>query len=274
MTAADRARALQTLLEKLRARHKPEPKPDDDDAPGARDQLRSQGPDGSTSVRCVCHGDRLLRLFLHSFLAWETTLAKADSALARIEASVVDLNELRVCMPSEIAEIVGHNLPRGEERAARLRTALNDVFKREHRLRLDHLGTKSKREARQYLDSLSGVPFYVSSRVALLGLDIHAVPIDTRSVGALAQSGVVDAKSAPEEIGAALERAVRAGEAREAHRVLQAWCDEGSSVVIRGLKGAPVGAPVGARVSRSARAASKTPARSPRAKPTTGRAAK
>ena len=34
-----------------------------------------------------------------SFLMWESTTSKAQSAFERVLDSVVDFNELRVCMP-------------------------------------------------------------------------------------------------------------------------------------------------------------------------------
>jgi hypothetical protein len=178
-----------------------------------------------TGTRCIFHGDGVLKEFVRSFLSWESTLDRAENALRRIEQSVVDLNELRVCLPREIAEIIGHNYPRADERAARLRSALTDLFKREQRLWLSQITRLSKRDSRAYLDALTGTPPYVSARVALLANGCHAFPLDERTLGTLKRTKTVDPSLSLEDATALIERTLRAGDALEAHRLVQAWVD-------------------------------------------------
>jgi hypothetical protein len=190
-----------------------------------QDQLPGLHSEADQTSRCIFHGDGVLKEFVRSFLAWESTLDRAENAIRRIEQSVVDLNELRVCLPREIAEIIGHNYPRADERAVRLRSALTDLFKREQRLWLSHITRMSKRESRAYLDSLAGTPPYVSARVALLVNGCHAFPLDERTLATLKRAGVIDQSLALQDANALIERSLRAGDALEAHRLIQAWVD-------------------------------------------------
>lgn len=171
----------------------------------------------------------VLDQFVRSFMVWESTAAKAALAMKRIEQAVVDFNELRVCMPGELVRIIGERYPRAEERARRMRAALATVYSREHRVGLERLSELSKREAKDYLESLDGTPRFVAARVALLALGGHAAPVDGRILRRLQERGVVDADATPETAAIALERKIRAGEMMEFYSMLQAWSDDAAS---------------------------------------------
>lgn len=166
-----------------------------------------------------------LEQFIFSFLLWETTTSKATLARKRLAAAFVDCNDLRVAMPSEVVEALGPRYPRAEERALRLRAALNDLFRREDRVSLAHLLDAPKRDARQYLDSLDGAPQYVAARVALIGLGAHALPLDERLHALLERESAFEESLSLEDAAASLERRIRAADSLEAHLLLQAWSD-------------------------------------------------
>jgi len=169
--------------------------------------------------------DPLVHLFVESFLLWEATTPLAREALSRLCATVVDYNELRVCFTDELVAALGGKYPRGDERCARLRCALNDLFRREHAVTLAPLLAPSVKDARGYLGSLDGTPAYVAARVALLGLGQHAVPVDSRLVTLLSGSGCCEPTDPCEPVAAWLEKQFKPGEAPEAHALLQAWSD-------------------------------------------------
>ncbi|MBX3403359.1 MAG: hypothetical protein KF699_08115 [Phycisphaeraceae bacterium] len=183
---------------------------------------------------CIDSAEPVVDQFVRSFLLWESTSAKAAAAMKRVEQAVVDFNELRVCMPGELIRIIGERYPRVEERARRLRSALHAVYARQHRVGLEHLNEMSKREARDYLESLDGTPRFVAARVALVCLGGHAAPIDGRILRRLADRGATEANATPETASAMLERKVRAGEMLEAYALLQAWSDDPSGDVADG----------------------------------------
>ena len=167
--------------------------------------------------------------FVWSYLVWEAGERRAAAMVSKVCEHVVDFNELRVCLTDELSSCFGANYPRSVERAERLRASLNDIFRREHDVVLDSLALMTKREAKAYLESLEGVPRYVSSRTLLVGLGGHAVPLDDRLHKLLASHGAVPGGLSLLEAGGWLERQIRSAESRDAFRLLEGWaCQEPS----------------------------------------------
>lgn len=170
--------------------------------------------------------ETLVAELIASFLAWEAGPARAEGAMRRLLGSVVDTNELRVCLPDELASFIGARYPRAQERMARLKSALNDLYRREHAVTLAPLLSMPKRDARAYLESLEGAPGFVAARVTLLGLEGHAFPVDERLAAALREEQAAPPDVAPDAVASWLERQVHSGEAREAYLVVEAWWRE------------------------------------------------
>lgn len=164
--------------------------------------------------------------FVYSSLLWDSTHAKAYTALKRIKAATVDYNDFRVGSYEEIIDILGERYPRVSHRAERLRASLNDIYGREHAVSLDSLGQMGKREARAFLDSLVGAIPFVTARVMLVSFDAHAIPLDERTHGLLVTEGVLEeGVDIPKAIGI-LERAVKAADGLAVHDKLQAWSEK------------------------------------------------
>ncbi|MFI4862412.1 MAG: hypothetical protein ACIAXF_17235 [Phycisphaerales bacterium JB063] len=159
------------------------------------------------------------------FLTWNATTKQAEGAFDKIMSQVVDLNELRVSLNFEIVEMIGVRYPQAEERAIRMRESMNEVFEREHDWRLHSAKTKGKREQREYLDTLPGIPPYVAAQVALLCFGAHAMPVDDKLAALLIDQGVADEGMTPAEIESWLLRQIKAGDALDAHLALQHWAD-------------------------------------------------
>ncbi len=215
MTNPDAAKKFATLLKKLRG-VTPLPEPIPDAAPPWLDPTVEE--------------------LIFSMLVWEARTGQAREAMSRIRGSVVDYNELRVCFPEEICLMLGERYPRASERAARIRAALNDIYKREHKVTLQAVLTAGKREARQYLETLDGVPSFAASRVFLSCCGGHAFPVDERIRDLLAEEGVVAAGDEPDAVSSWLERQVKAGEAAAAYGALQAAADEAGKKSTRAAK--------------------------------------
>ncbi|MEL6330621.1 MAG: hypothetical protein AAFR38_13270 [Planctomycetota bacterium] len=169
------------------------------------------------------HGDPLVDELVRAMLQWEAQHAQARNAYDRILGTFVDYNELRAALGEQIVEALGPRYPRAQERAERLRLALTAIFEREDALSLAHLRDSPKREARAYVESLEALPPFAAARVVLLGLGGHAFPLDGRLVGALVKAGLIDKDDEPDAVSGRIERAVRAGEAREAYELLELW---------------------------------------------------
>ncbi len=167
--------------------------------------------------------DPLIYQLVYSLLLWEASHELAARCMEAIRTEVVDFNELRVCSVEEVGAMLPRGCPERTERADRMLTALNAVFLREHGLTLTHLAGMSKREARQYLDALPGLPQFVAARMVLVTLGGHAFPVDSRIGRVLAAAGLITAADAAgTELGSRMERAVRAADAPRVYALLEA----------------------------------------------------
>lgn len=163
--------------------------------------------------------------FVWSFLLWEASLADAERGMKKVQASFIDLNELRVSLVEEIVAVIGPRYPRAEERARRMKSALHSLFLREHAIGFDKLKDMNKRAARQYVEALDSIPHFVSARMALLGLGGHATPLDERMLERLIDEGVFEEGTTLDAATAALERHVKATDAVETHLLLLSLCE-------------------------------------------------
>lgn len=169
-------------------------------------------------------GEAVLGALVRALLEWNTAKGAGAGAYAQVCACFVDLNELRVCTHDDLVAALRDH-PAASERAARVRACLADVYRREHAMSLAALREAPKREARQYLESLDGVPRAVAARVGLEMLEIHAVPIDDRLRDMLEAEGVIERGTTAEQAAAEVERAIAASDVREAVVLLRAWAE-------------------------------------------------
>lgn len=205
MSAGDAGKKLDGLLKRLRARH----------------------PDAQVPIAPQWDGmDAGVRELVFSVLLWENGSEAALRAFDRLRQAFVDGNDLRVALPEEVAEALGEECPPALERAQRLHCAMMEIYRREHRLRLDQLREVGKREARAYLESVDGLPEFVRARLALLHLGGHAIPVDARLLERLGDERVVSEKGGAEAAAGWMERHVHQGEALGVHALFQAWCEE------------------------------------------------
>lgn len=160
-----------------------------------------------------------------SYLVWNATTKQADTAYGKIMAQVVDLNELRVSHASEVIDLIGVRYPDAQQRVIRLLETMMEVYEREYDYKMTSIASSSKREQREYLDTLPAIPPFVAARVALLAYGAHAMPVDDRMLTLLVKAGVLEPETTPAEAEAWLMRQVKAGEAQEAYLALQAWAD-------------------------------------------------
>lgn len=256
MSTSDRSREIAALVRKLRSEFgdRAAAAGGPADAAGAAGLAPEPVNSGTASPASgVLEPDQpILNEFVRSMLIWEAGCSKAAAALKRIDAACVDLNEFRVCLPTEMVKIIGERYPRVEERCLRLRAALNQLFIREHSLTLQHLAAHGKREAREYLEALDGVPRFVSARVCLLCLGGHCAPVDGRILKRLHEAGVADADATPETAAGLIERSIKAGELLDVYRLLQYAADHAQTIAGESTAGKP---------SRSAKAAAKPASR-------------
>jgi hypothetical protein len=156
---------------------------------------------------------------------WDASTEKALTAYGRLFESIIDFNELRVCMPHETAGYLGTRYPLATERSERLRAILRNIFLREHEVTLDPLHSATKREVKRYLESLEGMVPYIAGRVMLLCFEVHTIPVDELLRQQLIAASAVDETATVGEISSWLGRQIKARDGRQRHYDLQAWVD-------------------------------------------------
>ena len=170
------------------------------------------------------NGDAITVL-VRSFLMWDATTTKAQTAYKRLMDHVVDFNDLRVTMAHEMVDCIGPRYPMAMERCQRLRAVLRHTYKREHTVSFERLDGMGRREIKRYLRSLDGIAPYVADRVTLMCYDAHCIPVDSRLKRALIKEGVGDESTEIADLGSWLARQVKASDATLTHQVLQTWVD-------------------------------------------------
>ena len=198
--AAQCAKKLTTLLKKL-----PEGEP----------------PELSNEI-----GDDPVGQLVFSFLLIDSTTEKAAAAYRKLLDQVVDYNDLRVSMPHETAGYLGSRYPRATERCEQLRTALRNVYLREHDVTLERLKGLGKREVKKYIESLEGVCPYTASRLMLVSFDVHAIPVDEQLREQLVAAGAADEEATSAEVSAWLTRQIKAADGLTSHYAFQRWVEE------------------------------------------------
>lgn len=165
----------------------------------------------------------LVHELIFSMFLWESTLENAQKVMAKIHEQFVDYNELRVCFPHEIEVLLGSRYQRAEDRSTRLIESLRAIFVLHQKLTLEPLREMGKRDARELLSSIESLPRFVVSRVMLLGLEAHALPLDAKIARALHKADLIGNAKDPDNIASTLERSIRANQTLETYTRLERW---------------------------------------------------
>lgn len=175
-------------------------------------------------------GDPIGQLILGIFTR-DNPESKAREALDALRGIVVDYNELRVIPPIEIAETVGEYSDI-KNKAEDLARALNKIFLIEHTVSLDRLVEMNAKDVRAYLDRIDGLEPYTHARIRLLGLGMHAIPLDEAMWAFARRAELVDPKCTLAQAQDFLERQIEADEALEFFALLRkhAWSETGTAV--------------------------------------------
>lgn len=149
-----------------------------------------------------------------SVLSEDTTLTNARRAWDDLRSAVVDLNEVRVSSPREVAEVISPYTPHAQACAMRLCSLLNAVFNRQCEVSLDSLRSLGKREAKRWLEGLDGIQPYNVASVLLWSLGGHAIPVNGPLLATLRREKLVNPDAAVGEVQSFLERHIPPSEAK------------------------------------------------------------
>ena len=166
-----------------------------------------------------------ISVLIHSWLLWEASTEHASVAMGKLMEARVDVNEIRVSLPHELAPAIGKRYPRLEERLGGLKRSLHAIYMRRHEISLDYVREKGKRDAKAEIESLDGMNAFVSGRLLRLSFDVHAMPADEQLSLLLHELGVIDEVVDHETLATWLASAIKADDGPSAIDAIQAAVD-------------------------------------------------
>jgi endonuclease III len=140
-----------------------------------------------------------MQQFLRGILSTYASETRADTALAKLRAAMVDLNELRVTPVADIVQIIGTDFPSCRPAAEELSRGLNAVFNKAHRVDLDFLKTMTHKAAETFVESLDGVGAHAKAMVMLRCLGTPVVPVDNFMLAYLHREGCIPETATAED---------------------------------------------------------------------------
>ena len=158
--------------------------------------------------------DDPLKQLIYAILSEDNSPTRAKTAMTRLLANTIDYNDLRVSTPTELASIIESDILNAVERTAVLIEVLGSIYSRENSVALNKSQTRNRRDARAYLEGLSGMTPYVLSGTMLWAFDEHAIPLDEQMLAVLKKEGLVDPDATMAEAQGFLRRHITAGDAK------------------------------------------------------------
>ena len=157
-----------------------------------------------------------LKVLIEAIVEADASAKQAEKALAGLASEFVDLNELRVAPPKEVADALGKDHPCIRRKAAEIVSVLGAIYLRRNGLCLDHVLKMTKRDLRRHLAEL-GLSPYASACLMLKAFQAHAVPVDQTLVECLEMDKCIEPGSSAEEVRSFLERVILQKDAFAAH---------------------------------------------------------
>ena len=158
--------------------------------------------------------DDPLKQLIYAVLSEDNSPTRAKTAMTRLLANTIDYNDLRVSTSTELASIIESDIFNAVERTSVLIEILGAIYSRENCVALNKSKTRNRRDARAYLEGLSGMTPYVLSGTMLWAFDEHAIPIDEQTLTVLKKEGLVDPDATMAEAQGFLRRHISAGDAK------------------------------------------------------------
>ncbi|MCG3138705.1 MAG: hypothetical protein HJJLKODD_02573 [Phycisphaerae bacterium] len=149
-------------------------------------------------------------------------------ALQRLHRHVVDLNDLRVSTPAELALLLQRDVRDSVARATSLVRTLNTLYEKENKVSLRELKTKNKKERQDYLTSLGTLSPYAVACTLLMGFNDHVIPLDESMLQLLQKQNLVEADADLATVQQWLQKQINAKDARSFYGVLKALSNQKS----------------------------------------------
>ncbi len=154
-----------------------------------------------------------------------TSQQQAEKILHRLMQEFVDLNEMRVCRPGEIADVIQPALPQADAVSENILLLLRSLYEQADTLTLEELPDKGKKEIKSLLDKLEAVSPFVKARILLRALGIHAFPVNQAKMDMFRAEEAIDPDADAAAVQAFLERNIPAGKTLKMYAALQYYAD-------------------------------------------------
>ena len=159
---------------------------------------------------------------VYAMMSEPVTERKAQAAAKRVADYFVDLNDLRVSLPEEIAEIVGEDSEAVRDMALALSRTLTSVFSVHHTVSLMAPKKQGKRLAKQALEELEGITRFAVGFCTLTALQGHAVPLTGRLIALLKAEDYVHPDATDDDVESFVTKQIAAKDGWEFYMHLRA----------------------------------------------------
>ncbi len=152
-------------------------------------------------------GRNVLEHLMYACCLQNSQFEQADEALARIQRTYFDWNEVRVATIAELGEVM-NCLNQPTQAANRLKKTLNSVFETHYAFDIDFLKKENLGKAVEILDKGRGITPFVLAYVAQSGLGGHQIGIDEAMLNLMFVVGAIDEQAQDDFKISGLERAI------------------------------------------------------------------
>ncbi len=149
----------------------------------------------------------VLEQLLYASCLEDAQYEKADEAMARLQESFFDWNEVRVTTIAELSEEM-NMLPAPSVAATRLKQILQGVFEGQYSFDLEHLRKLNIGAAVKSLGKIHGTTPFAVAFVTQTALGGHSIPLDRSTLSVLVLLDLVGQADADKNHVPGLERAV------------------------------------------------------------------
>lgn len=177
--------------------------------------------------------DEPIDAIVYAFVSAFTTEANVGKILKRIAVHFVDINDLRVSRPEEIAEVFGDMSEAAIASAQSLTMVLNAIFDKYDKVSLGGLTEEGKRQARKDLEEIPGMTPFAVAYTFLTSLGGHAIPLTDAMAAYLRQSDLVHPDATLQEIESFLERQIGAADAYTFYALLRSQSEGGVKPAVK-----------------------------------------
>ena len=173
---------------------------------------------------------------IYAAISATTTISVAKAIFKRVNAHFVDINDIRVSRPEEIAEVFGLAKSDVSEIAERMKRILQDIFLKCDVMTLVRLKEMGKRPAREFLEKLESVSSFIVDYVMLTALGGHAIPVTSKMADYLRDGEFVHPKAEQGQIESFLTRQITAANGYTFYALLRKVSESGRTAKAENVK--------------------------------------